>query len=290
MMLRPKTWLAAARAAAGYSAPLLPFASFPAASSVPGQRLRASDLAYATLYAQDGEWWPEGGEQTIALSAVPVINLPSGTIDANGAIVLQTPLVSVARVCWGFLPAGAVTGGLAGYYYMEFTTTTAGQAYTNFNDASGDFFPGIPTGTLVSAVGSGSAYTGNTAQVPMFRKTVPGGLMASKTLLRIVPRVACNNNANSKTLIVTLGGTPVTNPTLANAAGKLNSWSMTNVGKGNVQRTQSWNGDTDVVAAFPILNSINVANDHLAAIDTIQTVATDWVGLYGCALLLRGAP
>ena len=274
----------------GDSPPSMAFASFPAASSVPGQRLRASDLAYAELYAQGGEWWPSGGEQTIALSVVPVINLPSGTIDASGAIVLQTALVSTARVCWGFLPAGAVSGGSAGYYYAEFTSTTVGHVYTNFNDASGDFFPGIPTGTLTPAVGSGAAYVGNTAQVPMFKKTVPGGLMASKTLIRIAPAVAVNSNANSKTMYVTLGGSQATNPPLTSLTGRINSWILVNLGKGNTQRTAGWNGETDTSGAFAIFATLNIASPHLAAIDTAKTVATDWTGLFGCALTLSGAP
>jgi hypothetical protein len=66
MMLRPKTWLAAARAAAGYSAPLLPFASFPAALTAEGQIRRPEELPHVSLIALGGIWRPLGGRQVLA--------------------------------------------------------------------------------------------------------------------------------------------------------------------------------------------------------------------------------
>jgi hypothetical protein len=66
MMLRPKTWLAAARAAAGYSAPLLPFTSFPAALTVDGQIRRPAEFPNNEFIALGGYWRPRGGIQVLS--------------------------------------------------------------------------------------------------------------------------------------------------------------------------------------------------------------------------------
>ena len=87
MMLRPKTWLAAARAAAGYSAPLLPFASFPAALSAEGQILRPAELPRVELIAIGGVWRPRGGRQVLAsrfINPVTVQNTSGGVAETIG--------------------------------------------------------------------------------------------------------------------------------------------------------------------------------------------------------------
>jgi hypothetical protein len=87
MMLRPKTWLAAARAAAGYSAPLLPFASFPAALTVEGQIRRPAELPHVSLIALAGLWRPLGGRQVLAsryINPVTGQNTSEATIETIG--------------------------------------------------------------------------------------------------------------------------------------------------------------------------------------------------------------
>ena len=77
MMLRPKTWLAAARAAAGYSAPLVPFASFPAALTVEGQIRRPAELPHVELIALGGVWRPRGGRQVLGMRMTNPVTVQS---------------------------------------------------------------------------------------------------------------------------------------------------------------------------------------------------------------------
>ena len=79
MMLRPKTWLAAARAAAGYSAPLLPFTSFPAALTVDGQIRRPEELPHVSLIALGGLWRPLGGRQVLAQRVLNPVTVQNAT-------------------------------------------------------------------------------------------------------------------------------------------------------------------------------------------------------------------
>ena len=98
MMLRPKTWLAAARAAAGYSAPLLPFASFPAALTVEGQIRRPEELPNVSLIALSGIWRPYGGRQVLAMRTLNPVTVQS--------------LAEIAAETLGPFPGGLVRAGM----------------------------------------------------------------------------------------------------------------------------------------------------------------------------------
>ena len=63
----------------------------------------------------------------VARSAIPVILAPNGTIATNGTVTLGTALPLVYASAWVRFPAGAVVGGLAGLYFVKFSSTTVGQ-------------------------------------------------------------------------------------------------------------------------------------------------------------------
>jgi hypothetical protein len=80
MMLSAKTWLGAARAAAGYSAPLIPFTSFPAALTVEGQIRRPAELPHVSLIALGGIWRPLGGRQVLASRMLNPVRVQDTTV------------------------------------------------------------------------------------------------------------------------------------------------------------------------------------------------------------------
>ena len=67
------------RAAAGYSAPLLPFASFPAALTVEGQIRRPAELPHVFLIALSGLWRPLGGRQVLAMRSINPVTIQNTT-------------------------------------------------------------------------------------------------------------------------------------------------------------------------------------------------------------------
>ena len=70
------------RAAAGYSAPLIPFASFPAALTVEGQIRRPAELPHVSLIALSGLWRPLGGRQVLAMRSINPVTVQ----DLAGAV------------------------------------------------------------------------------------------------------------------------------------------------------------------------------------------------------------
>jgi hypothetical protein len=142
-------------------------------------------------------------------SGVPVGIAPNGTVATNGQITLGTALPRVySGGIWVYLPAGAVSGGVAGLYWCVMSSTTVGQVYTNFADTSQKFTPYIPTGTLVNAVGSNAAYTQTTgAAIVLVNATVAGNSLGLSGALNVVSETTNNNSAGTKVVEVRLGAT-----------------------------------------------------------------------------------
>jgi hypothetical protein len=108
---------------------------------------------------------------------------------------------------WVYLPAGAVSGGLAGFYWCAATQTATAngilQVTTTFTATMG--VPYIPRGPVVNAVGSGSNFTGVTTQQTLASAVVPGGAMGANGALRSTAQVSVPNTANTKTFRQRLG-------------------------------------------------------------------------------------
>lgn len=118
MMLSGKTALGQAQAAAGYSAPLLPFASFPAAIGVEGQILRPAEVPRVELMASGGLWLPRGGRQRLASRVMnPVIGRGNGVI---------TDTI-------GPFPGGLVRAGMTLRFRWRFSHPAVGNPSRGFN-------------------------------------------------------------------------------------------------------------------------------------------------------------
>lgn len=147
---------------------------------------------------------------TIAQSAIPVILAPSGTVAADGTITLLTALQVVYPSAWLRLPAGAVSGGAAGLYYCVFSSATVGSVKTNYADPASTFVPFIPAGPLVSAVGSGLAYTQTTgADITLVNVLVPANSLSATGQLRITVQNGQNSSAGTKTHQSKVNGTSI---------------------------------------------------------------------------------
>lgn len=142
----------------------------------------------------------------LAKSAVPVILAPNGTVATDGTITLSTALPTTyyggALVR---LPAGAVSGGLAGLYWVVFSSTTVGAVKNVFVDPATAFIPYIPTGTLVNVTGSNAGYTQTTATTTLINIAIMGGLLGPVGGFRLQQTASCIGNANGKVLETKLG-------------------------------------------------------------------------------------
>ena len=215
------------------------------------------------------------------LSTIPAGIPPNGTIAADGTITLVAALRIAYPHCWIYLPAGAVVGGLAGMYYVRMTSTTVGQVFTNyFNATTTEFVPFIPTGTPVLAVGSGSAYTqttGSTLQI--FNKTINGGILGNNGMIRTSPIFSISNNANAKVMRTQFGNGNAWSVNLTTIGGHAAITTLRNTGVSNAQVLGlANNGDVGTVTFNN--TTVNTAIDQPLHITGQITVATtDYVFL-----------
>jgi len=110
-----------------------------------------------------------------------------------------------------YLPAGAIVGGAAGFYWTVFSSTTAGIVKTNYVDPSAtEFLPYVPTGTLTTAVGSNSAYVTPTgSDVALINITLPANTVSVGSALKAFCRVTCPIAEDAKTVKHLLGSTTI---------------------------------------------------------------------------------
>lgn len=177
----------------------------------------------------------------LAQSSVPIILAPNGTVAADGTITLGTALQTTYANAWVQLPAGAIVGGAAGLYFCTFSSTTVGSVKTLFVDPlTTAFTPYIPTSTLTTAVGSGSAYTQAVTMTALCNVVVPAGSMGPNGVLKSEVAFSTNNTANNKAYYATIGvptllqfcGLNITQANVMGAAGRVR---MGNRGSQQVQ-------------------------------------------------------
>ena len=152
--------------------------------------------------------------------AQPFLIAPSGTMGADGALVLGTALPRIIRQAWVYFPAGAVfTGSPVGWYYTEFASTTIG---TVFADTYTTGLPDFPSaGVAVTGPGPG-AFAGVVGSVTGPSITVPGGMLSTGSRVRQVWSIEPNSTAGTKNMRSTVAGTVVT--TLSVTTAGLRTW------------------------------------------------------------------
>jgi len=132
----------------------------------------------------------------------------SGTAGATlGAFTLDTALPVIYPSAWMFLPAGAVVGGAAGFYYCTFSSTTVGICYTNYvSPDTTAFEPSVPTGTLTKATGAAATWTATaSADIALVNITVPAGIMGASGKARMSLVLSTTNSSNAKLVKASFG-------------------------------------------------------------------------------------
>jgi len=211
----------------------------------------------------------------VAKTAVPVILVPNGTVATAGVITLGTALPLIYTAAWVRLPAGAVVGGLAGLYYVVFSSTTVGQVYTNFADPATAFAPAIPTGTLVAAVGSNAAYTQATTEVTLANVTVVANSVGENGAVQLTVLQSNNGTAGAKTVGAKFGGSAFMASAVTTSLASETQKRVVNRGVVNSQLVHA-NGVFGAVSTVaPTQLAINTAADVALAITGTLAVATD---------------
>lgn len=213
-------------------------------------------------------------------SAVPLV-IQQGTVAANGIVTLNQAMPAIYANAWLWLPAGAVVGGAAGWYFVKFTSTTQGQVYSEYRDAAAvNLQPGIPTRELFAAVGSASAYAVPTnTDIRMFSVPVPGNSMGADGCVLADFEVVVPNNVNTKTSKLSFGTSLIYTSTglLTSQVGSRVFMRIANRGVANVQRVTSPGVGAGVVGSQP--TGVDTTVDQALSWAVQLGVATDYLVL-----------
>jgi hypothetical protein len=224
--------------------------------------------------------------RVLGAQAIPCIILPTGTITAGGVLTSGTALALTYQRAWVYLPAGAVVGGSAGWYYAVGSSTTVFQVYTAYQATMDK--PYIPT-TLTAAVGVGGAYTGVTSAVSMGSVVVPANAMGAFGAVEIVALGAWPTNANNKTFAARFGASAVLSTVATTTLGMTVRKKVQNRAT-NAQVIQAAAETGAAIATSPSLLAIDTTADVVADIQGTMAVATDYLVLESFSVELVPSP
>lgn len=248
---------------AGYAAGV-PVTTFTAAQEA--AYVAAGVAVYASSKLQDGNAAVPAVRRVLEQSGVPAIIVPNGTIATSGVVTLGTALPLIYPAAWCYFPAGAVVGGLVGWYYVAFSSTTVGQVYTNFiATLSGQI--ALPASALTAAVGSNGAYTQATTAVTMSAAVVPANTMGAGGAVHYNALFSYNNTAGAKTAGVSFGGSSV-----------FTSANTTTVAVNVSKRVQNRATNQQVIQAAVESGTASATAPTLLAIDTTADVTCAFTG------------
>jgi len=223
-------------------------------------------------------------------TGIPYIKAPSGTVATSGVVTLGTALPTTYDMgAWLYLPAGAVSGGLAGLYWTVFSSTTVGQVYVNFIDPAVAFDPATrPSGTLTAAVGSNSAYTGLGTTTTFINVNIPANTVGDHSHIVFSEEFSYNLNANNKQILRRIDSSTFVTSTRTSTGGhdsftsrirfrgiKQNPWYYA-VSENN---SSSTTGYTKIIADFSQQRNFNVQ---------LNVQATDFVVIESLSATLVG--
>ncbi len=140
----------------------------------------------------------------VGKSAIPFIQLSSGSVSAAGAISGITALNRIYANAYCWFPANIVaTVAAAGWRFCQFSSATAGTA---FLDTYTNGTPVIPASPTAVTDGKG-AFTGGTTEIVGPTYTIAASALGLTGAIRVLPSVwAANNTAGAKTARIRFGG------------------------------------------------------------------------------------
>jgi hypothetical protein len=206
-----------------------------------------------------------------------------GSMGNNGALTLTTALPRTVGNCYTYLPAGAIsTGSAAGWYWANFSSTTAATVYNNVYTTGQPTVTASPTAFSTTGPGAYTQTAGSSSQVPAVQVTVPAGVMGINGSLDVQTLASTSGTSGAKNILVNLGGTYFGNTTTTSSGvttmGVQNT--ITNQGVANAQFSFDGGntGDFGQAGAIQKIGAINTANAQTLSIYTeINASATDYV-------------
>lgn len=209
----------------------------------------------------------------ILQGGIPLLAPGSFTMGNNGAITLGTALGTQWPSVYIYIQAGDIAAGVpaaAGWYYATFTgSATVGTVFNNTYTTGMPTVPAAPTAFVSTGPG---ARAGDTGLETAIQVTIP--VLSTNSVILTSFATQETNNANAKTITLTLGGTTF-HTLLATSVTRLGgTLQITNTGATNKQISQ-YNNFTSGTGAAEALGTIDTSTTTTLAYKLQRATATD---------------
>lgn len=227
---------------------------------------------------------PVGNLVCLSQSAIPVVLVPNGTIDAAGNITLATALpTTYAQGAFIRLPAGAIDSGQSGLYWCTFSSSTVGVVWAEgFIDPSVPFVNRAPI-VSTRAIGSGVAYTQTTAaEITLCNINVPANSIGSNGRLHMTVWGGNNNSAGAKIYRSRISSTLLYERSRSTTI--VESWFGTLRNRGDMQRQITMlnnytNEPASAGTAVFVYPQVDTRVDRQFTVSGQIATATDWIAI-----------
>jgi len=183
-----------------------------------------------------------------------------------GNFTLSSAVVSSFQIPYGYcyLPANAAgLGNVAGWYYFEMSSTTAGVVYNNVFLPTPGSVPRVPAGKLPFANPAGGRITQTTADITVISYPLAAAAIGPNGLLRLTLKLIGGTTAVVKTVKV-LADSTVLHSYAPTITSMLDYEIITqNAGALNAQinsRINGWVGNVSASSIWNDLSAFNFAN------------------------------
>ncbi|MCW2276390.1 hypothetical protein GJ654_18860 [Rhodoblastus acidophilus] len=236
--------------------------------------LIVSGLPQAPARADSLSDFTPGAVRVIGQSRVPFVIPSSGTMGANGALSGITAVASPYPAAYVYLPANAIASGVAaGWYYAEFSSTTAATVY---NNAYTSGTPAIPASKAAFATTGTGAYTQTTGALTAYSMTVPAGLIGPNGAVYVPATLSNNNSAGAKSTSLYLGASQLGSNSTTTTRGASYLFGVANAGSETVQVSAvSGGGVIGASAGIPYYSAVNTATATTISVKIGVATATD---------------
>lgn len=223
---------------------------------------------------------------------------PAGTIAANGtytsSVTLPTIVSNHGPGAWVYFPATAVASGVAGLYWVVFSTFTVGTVYrltAGMPDTALGFDPYTPNiNDLTLVAGSGTAFT-QTANLAIVLASckVPAGVLGKSGSVTVNTEYASSSTATGKSLRGDFGLQSILTQAVTTSPMYRLARTIKNIGSENRQIMFPAADNTVSNGIYAAL-TVDTSIDRLVTFGgSITTPATEWVAVNQSVFITPGA-
>jgi len=254
------------------------WAERPSAALCEGNHLTFADLGNALFRATATRYLPVAGDVVLGQYTLAIGIAPSFTGTVDGAIVFGTALSRAIDGFYYYDTDTIVDGQEAGFYWTDFSSTTAAVVSNNTYTPAAGVIPVRPAADdLVAFEGDVPGGAGVTTEVVLGITALPDHLLGPNGTVTAIGQFETANTEGAKTVKAKLGSTVFASLALESVAAQRLEGGFANAGAETAQLTRpgaSWGAGS---TAAPTAMGVDTTAAQTITYTAQLATATDWL-------------